>query len=139
MHSATMLRPSPNPTPCLASEPGLATETRRADRSELRLDGVPQHRRHVDAVEARQLLDAGRRGDVDLSEVVADDVDADEHLAALPQLRADRLAALVVAPGHPALPGLAADMPVGARLALRRDSVAGAELGRGACRAQVGQ
>src|SRR3546814_16612800 len=92
MHSATMLRPSPNPTPCLASEPGLATETRRADRSELRLDGVPQHRRHVDAVEARQLLDAGRRGDVDLSEVVADDVDADEPLAALPQLRAARLA-----------------------------------------------
>src|SRR3546814_14107275 len=89
MHSATMLRPSPNPTPCLASEPGLATETRRADRSELRLDGVPQHRRHVDAVEARQLLDAGRRGDVDLREVGADDVDADEHMAALPQPRAE--------------------------------------------------
>jgi len=45
--------------------------------------------KYVDAVEALELLDAGRRGHVDLGQPVADHVDADEDLAVVAQRRAD--------------------------------------------------
>ena len=53
------------------------------------LDGVPDAGLEADAVEAVDLLNAGRRGDVDLGEVVADHVDADENQPLLFQGRAD--------------------------------------------------
>src|SRR6185503_9807643 len=68
--------------------------------SPLLLDRVPDQRSDVGAAEALDLADAGRRGDVDLGEVVADHVDADEEEAALAQLRADSGADLLVACGH---------------------------------------
>ena len=64
---------------------------------EASLDGVPDLRLEADAVEAVDLLDAGRRGDVDLGEIVADHVDAHEDQATAAQGRADGLADLPVA------------------------------------------
>src|SRR5882724_8338969 len=87
------------------------------------LDGVPDVALERDAVEAVDLLQSGRRGDVDLGQVVADHVDADEDQAALGQRRADDLADLALAGGQARLLGAAADMQVGARLARRRHSV----------------
>ena len=49
------------------------------------------------AAEALHLADARRRGDVDLGQIIADHVDADEDEAAALQLRADRLADLALA------------------------------------------
>ena len=46
---------------------------------QLCLDGVPDLRFQVDAVEAVDLLKAGGRRDIDLGEIAADDVDADEN------------------------------------------------------------
>src|SRR3546814_16130357 len=51
------------------------------------LDDIPELRLQADAVEAVDLLQAGRRGDVDFGHVVADDVDADEDQAALLESR----------------------------------------------------
>src|SRR5689334_20754653 len=90
---------------------------------EAALDGVPDVALQRDAVEAVDLLQAGRRGDVDLGQVVADHVDADEDQAALGQRRADQLADLALAGGQGRLLGAAADMQVGARLARRRHPV----------------
>ncbi len=52
------------------------------------LDAIPDLRLQRHAVEAVDLLQAGRRGDVDLGELVADHVDADEDQAAPRELRA---------------------------------------------------
>ena len=49
---------------------------------QLCLDGVPDLRFQVDAVEAVDLLKAGGRRDIDLGEIAADDVDADENQSA---------------------------------------------------------
>ncbi len=52
-------------------------------------DGVPDVGFDADPVEAVDLLDAGRRGHVDLGHEAADHVDADEDEAALGERRAD--------------------------------------------------
>src|SRR5258706_1428659 len=90
---------------------------------EAALDGVPDVALERDAVEAVDLLQAGRRGDVDLRQIVADHVDADENQAALGQRRADDLADLALAGGQARLLGAAADMQVGTGLAGRRHPV----------------
>src|SRR5579871_2526661 len=53
------------------------------------LDGVPDVPFQGDLVEAVDLLDPGGRGDVDLGQIVADHVDADEDEPALLQGRTD--------------------------------------------------
>ena len=63
---------------------------------ELRLDGVPEIHFQGHPVEAVDLLQAGGRGDVDLGEEVADDVDAGEDQAARFQRRTDGLADLLL-------------------------------------------
>src|SRR5579871_4125446 len=55
----------------------------RSPRGALRLDLVPDQRRDVRAAEILDRADAGWRGDVDLGEIVADHVDADEQKPAL--------------------------------------------------------
>ena len=67
---------------------------------EPRLDRVPNLRRDLDAVEPRDLLNAGRRGDVDLGQPIADHVDPDKDQALIAQGRPDRRADLAVAPGQ---------------------------------------
>src|SRR5512143_3031388 len=84
------------------------------------LEGVPQLRLQRDAVETADFLDAGRRGDVDLGEIVADHVDADEQQATPAQLRADRLADLQVARVERRLLRTGADVQIGARFACLR-------------------
>src|SRR5437763_16277423 len=81
------------------------------------LDRVPDVARQVDAVETGDLLDAGRRGHVDLGQVIADHVDADEDEALVAQRGADRGADVALARRQLGLLGAAADMEVGARLA----------------------
>src|SRR3546814_5281850 len=88
--------------------------------AEAALDRVPDPRLQLHPVEAVDLLEAGRRGDVDLGQMRADHVDADEDQAALLQGRADRLADLALAGRQRRLLRGAADMQVGARLARRR-------------------
>src|SRR5215510_14386427 len=63
-----------------------------------RLDAIPDLGLERHAVEAVDLLQAGRRGDVDLGEVVTDHVDADEDHPEPGQFRPDRVADLAVAP-----------------------------------------
>ncbi len=64
---------------------------------EPRLDGVPDAGLEADVVEAVNLLQPRRRGDVNFRQVAADHVDADEDQAPLLQGRADGLADLAVA------------------------------------------
>src|SRR4051812_40941671 len=61
----------------------------RAGSGERGFEGVDEGPRHVEAGLLADLLEAGRAGDVDFGEAVADDVDADEQQAALRQDRAD--------------------------------------------------
>src|SRR5690349_11097256 len=82
-----------------------------------RFNRVPDEGGDVRPAEPLDLADAGRRRHVDLGEVVADDVDADEDEAARFQRRPDALADLAIAPGHLAGFGTAADMHVGAGFA----------------------
>src|SRR5688572_32829309 len=82
------------------------------------LDAVPDLRFQRHPVEAVDLLQAGRRSDVDLGEPVADHVDADEDQAAPGELGPDDLADLEVARAERVLHRLAADLHVGARRAL---------------------
>src|ERR1700680_1839752 len=86
---------------------------------EARLDRVPDPRCNLDAVEPRDLLDAGRGGDVDLGQPVADYVDPDKNQPLRAQCRPNRRADFAVAGGQPGLDRAGADMEVGARLALR--------------------
>src|SRR5208282_6292867 len=60
-------------------------------------DRIPDLRRDLDALEPRDLLDAGRRGDVDLRQPVADHVDADKDEPLGTQGRPDRSTDLAVA------------------------------------------
>src|SRR5437868_9902583 len=62
-----------------------------------RLDAVPHHLGDVRAADVLHRADAGRRGDVDLGEVVADYVDAHENEAALAQVRPEPRADLALA------------------------------------------
>src|SRR5438477_6405666 len=87
---------------------------------EARLDRIPNPRCDLDAVEPRDLLDAGRGGDVDLRQPVADHVDPDKNQPLSAQRRPDSGADLAVAGGQLGLDRAGADMEVGARLALRR-------------------
>src|SRR5258708_15949048 len=82
-----------------------------------RLDRIPDPRLELHPVEAVDLLDPGRRGDVDLGEVVADDVDADEEQSLSAQCRADGDADLAFARGQGRLNRHAADMEIGPRFA----------------------
>src|SRR5471030_2347262 len=77
--------------------------TARPARAQPRLDGVPDTRLEPCLIEAVDLLDPGRRGHVDLGEIVADDVDPDEQQALLAQRGADRGADLALARGQLAL------------------------------------
>src|SRR4029079_7492038 len=94
--------------------------------SPARFDRVPDEGGDIGPAAALDLADAGRRRDVDLGEIVADDVDADKDEAARLQRRPDALADLAIAFGHLAGFGPAADMHVGAGLAFRRHAVDGA-------------
>src|SRR5258708_15715851 len=84
------------------------------------LDRIPDERLQSAPVEPVDLTNAGRRGHVDLGQIVADDVDADEEQALPAQRRTDRRTDLAFAPGQSALHRGAADMQIGARLALGR-------------------
>ena len=70
------------------------------------------------AGQAVGLLDAGRRGDVDLGQPVADHVDADEDQPARPEVRADARADLPLPVGQHGLLRLPAGVEIGARLSL---------------------
>src|SRR5260370_13549730 len=94
-----------------------------ARRAVARLDAIPDLGFQRHAVEAVDLLQAGRRGDVDLGEIVSDHVDADEEQPEPRQLGSYDLADLEVALGERTLHRLAANMHVGARLALGRHAV----------------
>src|SRR5258708_38432054 len=85
-----------------------------------RLDRVPDLRRQIRAVEPSDLLDAGWRGHVDFGDVIADYVDADKQEALLAQCRADRGTDVALARGQLGFERAAADMQIGARLALGR-------------------
>src|SRR3546814_9609775 len=61
------------------------------------LDDIPDFRFQAEAIEAVDLLQAGRRGDVDFGHVVADDVDAGKDEPAFLQGRPDGLADLELA------------------------------------------
>jgi hypothetical protein len=56
----------------------LQRSLNRQGRSAPPLDRIPDQRRDVGAAEALHLANAGRRGDVDLGEIIPDDIDADE-------------------------------------------------------------
>src|SRR5579862_3127790 len=90
--------------------------------NEARLDRVPDppFERHV--VEAIDFLNAGRRGDVDLRQIVADHVDPDEDEALIAQGGADGGTDFALAPRQLRLCRLTADMEIGARLALGRNA-----------------
>src|SRR6516162_4491731 len=80
---------------------------------------VPDLWRDLHPVEPRDLLDAGRRGDVDLGQPVADHIDADKDQPLGTQGRPDRRADLAVAGAQRGSLGAGSDMEVGARLTLR--------------------
>src|SRR3954454_13224657 len=79
-----------------AREPFLCASLGRLRRATV-FDRVPDLRLDIDAVETVDLLNAGWRGDVDLGQVIADHVDADEDQSAFLQCRADRLADVALA------------------------------------------
>src|SRR6516225_10267019 len=81
---------------------------------------VPDLWRDLHTVEPRDLLNAGRRGDVDLGQPVADHVDADKDQPLGAQGRSDRSADLAVTGAQLGPLRAGSDMQVGARLALGR-------------------
>src|SRR6185436_8063667 len=87
------------------------------------LDGIPDPCRKIDVIKAVDLLNARGRGDVDLGQVIANDVDADEDQPLFLQGRTDRIANFAIPGAEAAGHGLAADMQVRARLPFRRDAV----------------
>ena len=86
------------------------------------LERVDEGRGDVEAGLLGDLLEAGRAGDVDLGEAVADDVEADQQQAARRQRRPDRLGDLAVARRERLGHALAADGEVAADLAALRDA-----------------
>src|SRR5689334_15375027 len=91
-----------------------------------RLHRLPLHecdhlRLEAHAVEAVDLLDAGRARDVDLGQVVADDVEADEVESGGAQARTYAVADAPLALGEHDLAGGAADVEVRAVLVVARD------------------
>src|SRR3546814_12900987 len=89
------------------------------------LSRAPDFRFQAEAIEAVDLLQAGRRGDVDFGHVVADDVDADKDEPAFLQGRADGLADLELAARQLGLLWPPAGVHVGARLAFGRHEAVG--------------
>ena len=92
-----------------ARPPSSAMPSTRASLRHLRLQPRVQRRASIASQisaamsappKRLHLADAGGRGDVDLGQVVADHVDADEDQPARLQVRADRLADLVLALGQ---------------------------------------
>src|SRR3546814_17894459 len=81
------------------------------------LSRAPDFRFQAEAIEAVDLLQAGRRGDVDFGHVLADDVDADKDEPAFLQGRADGLADLEPAARQLGLLLSPAGVRVAARLA----------------------
>lgn len=59
----------------------------RPSASQPRLDGVHQQPGDIDAEGGIQLTDTGRAGDVDFGQIVADDIEADEHQPLFPDHR----------------------------------------------------
>src|SRR4029077_10400994 len=87
------------------------------------LDLVPDQRSDIGAAEILDGTDAGRRGDVDLRQKVADHVDADEQQAALAQRRAEPRADLALARGEVGGRRYAAAHHVGAQVVRRRHAI----------------
>ena len=79
-------------------------ERRRRGAGERALERVEEHRGDVEAGLLGDLLEAGRAGDVDLGQAVADHVQADQQQAARRQHRAERLGDLAVARARAAAP-----------------------------------
>src|SRR3954470_17293983 len=71
----------------------------RTGTGDVRLERVDEHLRHVEAGLIGDFLEAGRAGDVDLGEDVADHVQADQHQAAAGELGADDAGDLAFALG----------------------------------------
>ena len=87
------------------------------------LDRVPDPGLEANAVESVDLLQAGRRGDVDLGHIIADHVDPGEDDSPLLEGRTDGLANLLVAGRKSRRNRDAADVHVRTRLALGRDPI----------------
>src|SRR2546426_478361 len=82
------------------------------------LQGVPEPDFKLDTVEAIDFLHAGRRGNVDLRQIIADHVNANKQKAPLPQDRSDRLADQVLAGGELCFDGSPPGMHVGTSLSV---------------------
>src|SRR3954454_6563553 len=89
---------------------------------EAALDRVPQADFKLNPVQVVDFLDAGRRRDVDLGQIVSDHVDTDEDQAFFPQGRPDRGADIPLAGCQRRLAGAAAGMEVCPRLAADGDA-----------------
>ena len=89
----------------------------------LGLDCIPQKARDIGTAEALDLADAGRRGNVDLGEIIADHVDADEKEATFAQGGADAVADFLLAFRQFRMLGAPADMHVGPAVVLGRHAV----------------
>jgi uncharacterized iron-regulated membrane protein len=87
-----------------------------------RLERVDEHRRHVETALLGDLLEAGRAGDVDLGQHVADDVQSHQQQPARSQRRAQRLCDFQVACRQRLRHALAAGGQVAAHLAALRDA-----------------
>src|SRR5688572_23322881 len=86
------------------------------------LERVEEPRGDVEAALRGDLLKAGRAGDVDLGQGVADHVEADQQQAARREDRPDVLRDLAVARGERLGDALAADREVAADLAALRNA-----------------
>ena len=119
----TITKPTSRPRHWRRGIAGRHVVKRFGGYSPLRLDLVPDQRRDVGAAEILDRADAGRRGDVDLGEEVADHVDADEQQPALAQRRAEAFADVALALGQIGRLRRAAAHHVGAQIVGRRHAV----------------
>src|SRR6185369_12893405 len=95
--SARIIRHSLNLCSVSQSTSRLVLRSRGWTRVDFGFDRSPDQIGDVGAVEAANFPNAGRRGDVDLGDEVADDVDAGEDQAAALELGADAAANLLLA------------------------------------------
>src|SRR6516164_7734353 len=98
--------------PCCSTSRGTAS----GSLGEPRFDRVPDLRGNIDPVEPRDLLNASRRGDIDLGQPIADHVDPDKDETLPAQRRPDRVADLAVALAQFGLYRSRSDMKISARL-----------------------
>ena len=103
----------------------------------LGLHNVPEFRRRINARQTLQGLKACRRGDIDLRQAPADDIDSGEREPPAPEFRADGFADIAVRSGEFGCLGGAADNEIGAHLARFRPAIDGA--GRFAVACEVWQ